>query len=377
MYLDDPRPTWAEISLGNLALNIRAIRQQVGARTRIMAVVKADGYGHGAVRIVPALLNGGADELGVALLAEAIELRSAGFHEPILILGWTPPQQAGQVVAGDLGQAVFSEDLARALSEAGVASGKRVRVHLKVDTGMGRLGFRVCEEDSVREILRIARLPHLDIEGIFTHLSTADERDKGFAYEQLELFHDFVEKLRREGLEIPVRHAANSAAILDLPESYLDLVRPGIMLYGLYPSPEVSRTVELHPVMTWKTKVSFVKRVQAGTSISYGRTFRAPREMEVATLPVGYADGYSRSLSNRGRVIVHGRLAPVVGRVCMDQIVVSLEGIPGVRPGDEVVLLGCQGEQEVSADDLASLLGTINYEIVCMVGKRVPRIYVG
>lgn len=375
MFDEGSRPVWAEVSLANVAYNIESIRRQVPPATEIMAVVKADGYGHGAVRVSGTLLQHGANRLAVGTLEEGIELRRAGYEVPILILGWTPPSRAPEVIAYHLTQAVLAADQARALDEAAAAMGRKAGVHIKVDTGMNRIGFPVVDPDSLRQVITLARLPHLEIEGVFTHLAAADERNKGLTYRQLEAFAGFTDRLSKSGLNVRYRHAANSAAILDVPESFFDLVRPGIMLYGLYPSSEVSRSVELRPAMAWKARVAYVKRIGPGAGVSYGHTFTAPEEMTIATLPLGYADGYSRAFSNRGVVLVGACRCPVVGRVCMDQIMVAVPDGVEVRAGDEAVIMGCQGDEEIPADELAALLGTVNYEVICMVAKRVPRHY--
>jgi alanine racemase len=265
--------------------------------------------------------------------------------------------------------------MALALAEAAMDEGTRARVHLKIDTGMGRIGW-VAGPEAVREILELAGNPHLEIEGIFTHFATADAADKSYTKEQFAKFTGLIEELGRNGLEIPIKHAANSGALMESPETHMDLVRAGIIVYGLYPSDEVDRgVIGLRPVMRLKAKIAYVKEVPAGFKVSYGCTYTTESSTVIATLPLGYADGYSRLLSSRGCALIHGLRAPVVGRVCMDQIMVDVGNIPGVKTGDEAVLIGRQGDQEITADEVASLLGTINYEIVCMVNHRVPRVY--
>jgi alanine racemase len=368
-------PVWAEIDLSAITHNVREIRKVVGTATRIMAVVKADAYGHGAVEVSKAALAGGADWLGVAQLAEGVALRKAGLDAPVLVLGYTPPEQAAEVVQYELSQTVYTGEMASSLAAAAVREGRRVRVHIKVDTGMGRVGWP-AELPAAKEILSVAGLPGLEAEGIFTHFATADSRDKGYAKEQLDRFLAMIETLRENGLEIPFKHAANSAALLEMPETRLDMVRPGIIIYGLFPSDEVDRTlINLRPAMSLKTRVAYVKNVPAGFKVSYGCTFISSRPTAIATLPLGYADGYSRLLSAKGEVLIHGRRAPVAGRVCMDYLMVDVGHIPGVAIGDEAVLFGRQGEEEIAADEVAAWLGTINYEVVCMVSHRVPRIF--
>jgi alanine racemase len=368
-------PVWAEIDLDALAGNISEARRLTSPTAKIMAVVKANGYGHGAVEVSRTVLAGGADWLGVARLDEGLTLREAGIGAPILILGYLPPEQSADLVRSSLSQAVYTSDMALALAAAASAEGTRAKVHLKIDTGMGRIGW-VAGPGAVREILILARNRHLEIEGIFTHFASADLADKGYTKEQLAKFTGLIEELRRNGLEIPIKHAANSAALMEMPETHLDMVRAGIILYGLYPSEEVDRSrIKLRPVMSLKAKVAFVKKVPAGFKVSYGCTYTTENETVIATLPLGYADGYSRLLSSKGCALLHGRLAPVVGRVCMDQIMVDVGHIPGIAAGDEAVLIGRQGDQEITADEIAGLLGTINYEVVCMVSHRVPRVY--
>jgi len=368
-------PVWAEIDLNALTSNISEVRRLTNPTAKIMAIVKANAYGHGAVKVSRTVLSGGADWLGVARLDEGISLREAGIGAPILILGYLPPEQSADVVRSSLSQAIYTSDMALALADAAAAEGTRAKVHLKIDTGMGRIGW-VAGPEAVREILILARNRHLEVEGIFTHFAAADLVDKKYTKEQFAKFTGLIEDLRRNGLEIPIKHAANSASLMEMPETHLDMVRAGIILYGLYPSDEVDHSrIKLHPVMSLKAKVAFVKRVPAGFKVSYGCTYITENATVIATLPLGYADGYSRLLSSKGYALIHGRRAPVVGRVCMDQIMVDVGHIPGVAVGDEAVLIGHQGEQEITADEFAGLLGTINYEVVCMISHRVPRVY--
>lgn len=369
------RPTWAEVNLDNIAYNVRLLRGRTAPGARFMAVVKADGYGHGAVQVAGTALKNGADWLAVAIIDEGILLRREGFTAPILVLGYTPPEQAGRGVAHDLTLTVYRRDLAEALARAGSAAGKTARVHVKVDTGMGRIGLEP-EREAVEFIASLSDLPNLEVEGLFTHFAVADSLDKSFTREQFSRFRRLIDDLEKRGIHIPVKHAANSAAIIDLPETHLDMVRAGIAMYGLAPSSEVGTDIGLRPAMEWKTRIAHVKKISPGTSVSYGRKYVAEEETVVATLPVGYADGYSRAWSNRGTVIVGGRRAPVIGRVCMDQTMIALPPDTAAAVGDEVVLMGRQGEAAVTADDLAEGLGTINYEITCLVGKRVPRVYI-
>ncbi|MDD4236995.1 MAG: alanine racemase [Desulfotomaculaceae bacterium] len=371
-----PFPVWAEIDLQAVARNMREIRRVTAATAGVMAVVKANAYGHGAVEVSRAALASGANWLGVARVAEGVDLREAGIEAPVLILGYTTPEQCGVVVRHRLTQAVYTRDMGLTLAEAAARAGTKARVHFKVDTGMGRIGW----EDAARvvqEALELARNPNLEIEGIFTHFAAADAADKGYTLQQFQKFMEIIEKLRQNGLEFPLRHAANSAAIMELPTTHLDLVRAGIIIYGLYPSEEVDRSrVALSPVMSLKARVAYVKKVPAGFKVSYGCTYATERDTLIVTLPLGYADGYSRLLSSRGEVLLNGHRAPVVGRVCMDQLMVDAGAIPGVKKGDEAVLIGRQNGKEIFADEIAASLGTINYEVTCMVNHRVPRVFI-
>ncbi|MEW6458704.1 MAG: alanine racemase [Bacillota bacterium] len=368
---------WAEVNLSALAHNLGEVRRLVGPDTEVAAVVKANAYGHGLVEVAGTLLAHGADRLCVARVDEGVALREAGIDAPVLVMGFVPPPLYDTALDHDLTLTVCDPEAAAELSAAAARHGRPAPVHLKLDTGMGRLGLVTADRDLYRNILAIASLPHLEIEGLYTHFANADRRDKSHAQRQLVDFVEVTCTLGHDGIDIELLHAANSAALIDMPESRLNLVRPGIMLYGLYPSPEVkTRQVDLRPVMTLKAQVGFLKRVPAGWTVSYGSTYTTPAPTTLATVPCGYADGYNRRLSNRGAVLIHGRRAPVVGRVTMDQIVVDVGHIPGVAVGDEVVLFGRQGEAELHVDEVAALLDTINYEVVCAVSARVPRVYV-
>jgi len=363
------RATRAIVDLNAISHNIAEIRKRIGNRRDLMAVVKADGYGHGAVEVSLAALRSGATCLGVALPEEGRQLRDNGVEVPVLVMGLIQPEEAYKTIDSGLEQAISTVELAEALDqEAGKAS-THLKVHIKVDTGMGRIG--VLPEDALELTRKVSRFKNLDLEGMFSHFPSADESDKTFTKRQIEVFNDLVKVIEDAGFKIAKRHMANSAAILDLPESYFDLVRPGIMMYGLYPSKEVSRSIKLKPAMSLKTHVTYVKSVPAGTPISYGRTFCVERNAVIATLPVGYGDGYNRLLSNQGSVFIRGRRAPLIGRVCMDMCMIDVSEIGDVRIGDEVVLFG----ENPPVDEIADKIGTINYEVVCAVGKRVPRIY--
>jgi alanine racemase len=351
-----------------------------------MAVVKANGYGHGSVEVAREALRSGAQYLAVARINEAIPLRKAGLEAPILIFGYSPPDLAPLLIDYELTQTVYSLSTASALSEQATRKGKKINVHLKVDSGMGRLGFLlastndtiddVAAQNSVRAIETITRLPGLTVEGIFTHFATADSADKSYADLQLDRFLDLLSRLQKAGLAPPVRHAANSGALIDMPDSHLDMVRPGIATYGLHPSDEVNKSrVDLKPVMSLKSRIIHLKRVPPGFNISYGITFQTKNHTTIATVPVGYADGFNRLLSSRGHMLVHGQRVPIVGRVCMDLTMLDVGKVSGVALEDEVVVFGDQGNEAVTADEIASCLDTINYEIVSTITARVPRVY--
>lgn len=373
--LNNLRPCWVEVNLDNLAHNLRRLRRDLHPTTRLMAVVKADAYGHGAVEVARAALAAGADYLGVAILDEALQLRHSGIAAPILVLGYTPPAGAEPAVSAGITLTVFDRDVAGALAAAGRRLGRLAQAHIKVDTGMGRIGLP-AGEGAVSFIREATALDGLELEGVFTHFATADEPDKGYTREQYQRFMAVFDRINGEGIRVPLRHACNSAATLTLPQMQLDMVRPGLALYGMAPDQGNAGHWDLRPVMTWKARLAQVKTVPAGTSISYGRTYITGEDAVIGTLPVGYADGFNRLNSNRGEVLIGGRRNPVVGRVCMDQSLVKIDPVVAVCPGDEAVLLGRQGEDEISAEQIARRLGTINYEITCWVGRRVPRVYI-
>lgn len=369
------RPVWAEINLDNLKSNMKEIRK-ISKSKEIIAVVKADAYGHGALDVAPVLLENGATKLAVAVLSEAVELRNGGIHCPIMILGFTPPSLVDTLIRNDVEQTVYSYELAEEISKMAVKRNKVARIHIAVDTGMGRIGF-LPDEESIEQVYKISKLPNIVIEGLFTHFATADEADKEYTFYQIKKYNWFYERLKESNININIRHIGNSAAIIDLAESHYDAVRPGIILYGCYPSDEVRKeNINLKPVLSLKTNIVHVKNVPLDTSISYGREFRTKRESIIATLPVGYADGYSRSLFNKAKVIVNGQFAKVVGRICMDQCMIDVTDIPQVKVGDEVILIGEQNGLKFSVDDIAELMGTINYEVTCMISRRVPRVYI-
>lgn len=366
----------SEINLDAIAYNIRKIREITNKNSQIMAVVKADAYGHGAVEVSKVALYNGADALAVAITDEGIQIRENNIKVPILVLGYTPEMQLEDCVKYDLIQTVYNVEMAENISKVAKRLNKIAKIHIKVETGMGRLGFLPSEE-AYDDIIKISQMENIKIDGAFTHFATADSKDKSFTYEQAELFKNFISELEKRGIDIPIKHCANSASIMDLPELCFNMVRAGIILYGMYPSDEVKKEkLDIKPVMSLKTQISYIKEEPCGVSIGYGRTFFTKRNSKVATVPVGYADGYSRALSNKGRVLVRGKYAPIVGRICMDQFMIDITDIPEASIGDEVVLIGEQGGNMVSAEEIAKLIDTINYEVVCMIGKRIPRVYI-
>ncbi len=369
------RPTHATVDLARVAHNVRSLRALTATPTLQMAVVKADAYGHGAVPVARSALAAGASWLGVALVEEGLELRRAAIAAPLLVLGAFAPEDVDPALSAGITLTVFDREQVLSLSDRARALGQTAPVHLKIDTGMGRLGIPAADALAFTEWL--VRLPGISLGGVFSHFATADETDLSFARRQLETFLEILAALDARGIEVGIRHMANTAATMVLPESHLDLVRNGIGIYGLYPSREVARTAELRPALSLRTAIAFLKAVPAGTPLSYGCTFVTDTPSRIATLPVGYGDGYPRLLSNRGSVLVGGARAPLVGRVCMDMILADVSSLPGAAMGDPVVLIGEQGDQEITADELAELSGTINYEITCNVGRRVPRVYEG
>lgn len=368
------RPVWAEIDLDCIKHNMIEIKKQVGDKT-IMAIVKADAYGHGAVDVSPILLENGADKLGVAVITEALELRESGIEAPILILGYTPLDFAKDLIHKNIEQTVYSLEYVIGLSEIACREGKELSIHIAVDTGMGRLGF-LTNEDGLNDIEQINKLKNIKIKGIFTHFASADETDKEYTINQMNKFKNFNKKLEQRGIKIKEKHLSNSAAILDIEEAYFDAVRPGIIMYGYYPSNEVMKEkINLKPALTLRSNIVHIKVLPKGEYISYGREFKTERESIIATLPIGYADGYTRALYKKGKVIINGKTAPIVGRICMDQCMVDITDIEDVKVGDEVILIGEDNGIKFNADNIAKLLNTINYEVLCIIGKRIPRVY--
>ena len=369
---------WAEIDLDAVAENYQAMRDNICEETKMIAVVKTDGYGHGAVPVSKLLEP--LDYIwgfAVATAEEAYELRKSGITKPILILGYTFAEDYERLTKEEIRPAVFKYDMAEQMSEAALAAGRKISIHLVLDTGMTRIGFADTEE-SVREILKIQALPGIEIEGMFTHFARADELDKSHAREQARRYIRFSKRLDEAGVSIPLKHCSNSAAILEMPEVNMDLVRPGITGYGIYPSDEVSRErISLRAAMSLKSHVVFIKEVEAGVPVSYGGTYVTERTTRIATIPVGYGDGYPRSLSNKGWVLIRGKKAPILGRVCMDQFMVDVTEIPEAKELDEAVLMGESEGAFLGVDELGKLSGRFPYEFVCDIGKRVPRVYLG
>ena len=367
--------TWAEISLDAIEHNVNAIKARLAPGTKLMCVIKADGYGHGA-RALAHFLADKCDYFAVAVLEEALALRRANVTMPILLLGYTSPSQYEAALRADLTLAMHSLGDVKKLSTIAAQMNRQARIHIKVDTGMGRIGFADTEE-SAGQTAQIVQLPGIETEGVFTHFARADEADKTSVNEQYQRFNAFLNRSQLSNLNTQlVKHCCNSAASIE-EARHFDMIRLGISLYGLYPSEEVNKAnVPLMPAMQWKARVAHLKTVPPGTGLSYGHTFVTTRETRVATLPIGYADGYPRALSNRGHVIVHGQFAPIIGRICMDQCLADVTDIPGVGQEDEVVLLGGAGERTITMEEIGAMSESFNYETACRVGKRVPRVYI-
>ena len=367
---------YAGIDLDAVAFNFASMRKNIHPSAKMIAVIKADGYGHGAVPI--ARLVEAYDYLwgfAVATAEEALQLRSAGIKKPVLILGYVFEEHYADLIREDIRPVVFKLSMAEQLSMEATRQNKTAVIHIGLDTGMTRIGYPATAE-SVLEIMLISRLPNIKIEGMFTHFARADETDKTSAQDQLERYLKFADKLKETGVDIPLRHCSNSAGIIDMPYANLNLVRAGISIYGIYPSEEVCKeNVPLKPVMELKSHITLIKEVEAGVPVSYGGTFVTKQKTRIATIPVGYADGYPRQLSNKGRVLIHGKSAPILGRICMDQFMVDVTDIPQAQELDEVTLLGTDGEASVTVEELGELSGRVPYEFVCDISKRVPRVY--
>lgn len=367
---------YASIDLNAISYNMHQMKENISKDTKIIAVIKADGYGHGAAQIARLLtFYEYVWGFAVATIEEAVSLRKKQINKPILILGYVFPEDYESLIDYEIRPTVFTYEMAKELSRIAVKKQKTVHFHIKVDTGMSRIGFADTSE-STAIIEKISNLPNVNIEGLFTHFAKADEEDKTVVYEQLQRYLLFAEKVNDRGIQILIRHCSNSAGIIDIKEANLDAVRAGISIYGIYPSNEVKKSkVKLMPAMSLKSHISYVKTVEQGVGISYGWTHMTDLKTTIATIPVGYADGYPRMLSNAGWVLVHGQKAPILGRICMDQFMVDVTGISGVSQGDEVTLLGKDGEEQILVEDLSKLCGRFPYEFVCDISKRVPRVY--
>ena len=369
------RPTYAEIDLGAIHHNLREIRKKIGVRPRIMAVVKANAYGHGMLEVTKSILQEeAASYLGVAIVEEGITLRKNGVKAPILVLTAAPEPQLDLFVKHRLEATICSLTVARSLNRIAAGAGRKSIVHLKVDTGMGRIG--ISPRDTVEFVQRLRTLDHLTLEGIFTHFATSDEANLAFARRQLSQFKSVIEGLSAAGIHIPMKHSANSGAILQLPESYFDVVRPGIMIYGYLPSRAMTTTLPLKPAMSLRSRIEFMKTVERGTSISYGRRYTTASKTKIGSVAIGYGDGYSRRLTNKATALVNGREYPVVGTICMDQVMINVGLRSRCKAGDPVTLMGRDGTREISCWQIAEKLGTIPYEVFCSVTDRVPRKYI-
>ena len=364
----------AEIDLDAILHNMDAMRGNIAKDTKIMAVIKADGYGHGAVEIAETIEK--LDYLygyAVATVEEGLILRNHGIQKPILILGYVFPDQYVDMIKAGIRPTVFTREMAEKLSVAAASIGRDCKIHFAIDTGMSRIGLQVTEE-SADLVAKIAQLPGIEIEGIFTHFAQADEYDKTPTQKQIALFQKMIRMLEERNVKIPIHHCSNSAGIVEIPEANMDMVRAGITLYGMWPSEEVAHNISLHPVMSLKSHIAFVKTLGKGRKISYGGIYETPSEKRIATIPVGYADGYARGLSNKGYVLIHGKKAPICGRVCMDQFMVDVTEIPEAKEGDPVTLLGKDGSECITMEELGELSGRFNYEFACLITPRVPRI---
>lgn len=378
MYKEAIRPVWAEINLSNLDYNIKSIKEKVGADKQIIGVIKADGYGHGSVMCANVLRENGVKTFAVATLQEVITLRNAGAKEEIIMLGLTPDMYADVIAEYDITPVVCDSANAKAISDAAAKAGKTVFGLIAIDTGMGRIGYLADEiETSVEDIKKIAALPNFKIKGMFSHMSTADAADKTYSHQQEGKYNAFYEALVKAGIHIPMRTLANSASIMELPSIYFDAVRPGIILYGCYPSNEVDKKqLSIKPVMSVKANIIHLKDVPENFSVGYGRKYISEKPARIATIALGYADGYPRPYSAQAKVIVNGVVCPIAGNICMDQCMIDVSNVPNVKVGDEVIVMGSDGVNTILADDIAEATGTINYEIVCAFGQRLPKVYV-
>lgn len=377
MHKNALRPVWAEINLTNLDYNIKSIKKKVEDTTEIIGIIKADGYGHGSVEVAKVLKKNGIKTFGVATLAEAIKLREAGITEAIVMLGLTPDMYSDTIVQYNITPVVCNLENARAISSSAKAAGKTVSGFIAIDTGMGRIGYLPDDSETIPQIKQIEQLSNFRIKGLFSHFATADAADKSYARKQEARFLDFYDKAVKAGISIPMKTLANSAALMELPSVHYDAVRPGIVLYGCYPSSEVDQDqLSIKPVMSIKANIVLLKKVPKGTTISYGQKYTAMKDSLIATLALGYADGFPRPYSSKGQVIVNGVMCPIAGNICMDQCMIDVTNVPQVKVGDEVIIMGSDGKNTILADNIGAITGTINYEIVCAFGQRLPKVYV-
>lgn len=373
--LEDKKRTWAEISLSNLGRNYRAMKEKLQKNCRFMGMMKADAYGHGAIPVAKYLETINCDYLAVACIDEAEELRDAGIKLPILVLGTTPPEFTARLIKLDVAQSVGSKEMAEGYSAELERLGEKLTIHIKLETGMGRQGFNVKNGD-VSEVVSVLSLPRLVAEGVYTHFAVSDEPTKDYTKNQFKCFTQAIDKIEKEaGHHFEIRHCANSGAMINYPEMYLDMVRPGIALYGMYPGKELGG-ISLTPVMELKSRIIAVSEYEAGDSISYGCTFTAERKLRVAVIPIGYADGLHRAASGKIDVLVHGKRCRQIGRICMDMCMIDVTELPDVGVGDIATVFGHDGNEEISVDELAEKAGTISYEMVCAISQRVPRVYI-
>lgn len=366
--------TYAKIDLDAVLHNIKEVKKQIENSVKVMAVIKADGYGHGATALGD-FLKEEVDYYGVATIEEAIELREYGIELPILILGYTSPNQYIELVENNITQTVYTLEMAKEMSKAGEICGKKAKIHIALDTGMTRIGFE-ANEASILAIEEISTFPNLMVEGLFTHFACADEMDKSYSKLQIDRYDNFIVLLEERKIHIPIKHMCNSAGIMEFDHHRFEMVRAGIITYGLYPSEDVDKNIiNLKPALEWKAHVVNVKTVDMGYGVSYGRTYVTKNKTKIATISIGYADGYPRALSSKARVLIHGKYAPIIGRICMDQMMIDVTHIDNVEIEDEVILVGKDGECIISVEELANMAGSFNYEFICGIGKRVPRVY--
>ncbi len=374
------RRTWAQVNLNNLEHNLTKTRSLLKDSCKILAVVKADGYGHGAIESAKTFQKAGADFFGVSSIDEAKQLRRNGITKPILIFGYTPLDRADELIDFDITQTVYDVSAAEVLNAAAKRRDTKIKIHIKADTGMSRLGFLYHSheegKEAVEAVCKIAEYENLDMEGVFTHFAVADEPKNKFTEYQFSMFSDFISELQKRGVTFRLRHCCNSAGVLNFPEYHLDMVRPGILLYGFTPNQKEMKIDGFLPAMELKTTISHIKEISEGTPVSYGMIYKAPKKIKIATLPIGYADGYSRILSNGAEVLIRGKRAGVNGRICTDQCMADVTDIENIDLSDEVTVFGRQGDEEVTVEEIADTLGTVNYEVICQIGKRVPRLYI-